>query len=331
MCLLSGPAVFLALPNAGIAQSGECILPIEGPVIVTNGPGEGWHFKGSPSAEAIDLSTGRGTPVCPCKPGTVEFAGVDDSGFGKLVKIRHEDGSVSYYAHLGSIFVRPNQVVGHTTKLGAVNCTGRCTGNHLHFELRSSTEEAESLRHLVTWNSGCPPCDDPSGSADGPSRHIYVVDSFFMDSRDSSARSRVVLRNGQQYIVTVAGSFSLWAPSQWRDDGVCGGTPDGQPLLVSLGKFNGPVGADFEFHFAYPGRSTACQESLAVPTENGALTLSLDGGGSYYNPRPTFARYNREHIYQYSVMGTGTHLIIRLEDNFYIDNYGQFVVNVEEY
>lgn len=87
----------------------------------------------------IDIAAGAGTPVKSLGPGKVIFAGWND-GYGNLIKVQHDNGYTSYYAHLKSYNVRNGQRVGQGTNLGAVNSTGSSTGNHLHFELRRGSQ-----------------------------------------------------------------------------------------------------------------------------------------------------------------------------------------------
>jgi murein DD-endopeptidase MepM/ murein hydrolase activator NlpD len=58
------------------------------------------------------------------------------SGYGLVVKIRHDDGLATMYAHLERASVRPGQWVAKREVLGHAGCTGSCTGEHLHFEVR---------------------------------------------------------------------------------------------------------------------------------------------------------------------------------------------------
>ena len=58
-------------------------------------------------------------------------------GFGKLVKVRHGNGYVSYYGHLSRFAdVRVGDQVGQKQVLGFVGCTGLCTGPHLDFRFK---------------------------------------------------------------------------------------------------------------------------------------------------------------------------------------------------
>ncbi len=87
----------------------------------------------------IDLGAPLGTPVHATGAGTVILASEgENGGYGNLVKIRHDDGTVTLYAHLqaSSLKVRPNQRVEAGAQIAGVNTTGTSTGNHLHFEVR---------------------------------------------------------------------------------------------------------------------------------------------------------------------------------------------------
>jgi len=82
----------------------------------------------------IDLAAPYGSPVRAVTGGTVIEAG-RESGYGIIVKIRHPNGVVTYYAHLSRILVDSGQVKAGQIIAREGN-TGRSTGPHLHFEVR---------------------------------------------------------------------------------------------------------------------------------------------------------------------------------------------------
>jgi murein DD-endopeptidase MepM/ murein hydrolase activator NlpD len=53
--------------------------------------------------------------------------------------IDHGNGWQSLYAHLNEIYVSCGQSLYQGTQVGALGTTGRSSGPHLHFELRSDT------------------------------------------------------------------------------------------------------------------------------------------------------------------------------------------------
>ncbi|MEO0914620.1 MAG: peptidoglycan DD-metalloendopeptidase family protein, partial [Pseudomonadota bacterium] len=83
----------------------------------------------------IDLAGPRGTPILSTAEGVVVFAG-RQSGFGNLIKIRHEFGFETLYAHLNRIHVKVGDRIARGDHIGDMGTTGRSTGVHLHYEVR---------------------------------------------------------------------------------------------------------------------------------------------------------------------------------------------------
>ncbi len=124
-----------------IAGIGGCIPPETGPVgagsfIWPVGATYLSGFDFSPSHLGIDIAAGVGTPVYAADSGTVVYAGWNDSGYGNLVAIDHNNGYKTIYAHLDSIGVRCGDQVYQGTFIGFSGSTGKSTGGHLHFEIR---------------------------------------------------------------------------------------------------------------------------------------------------------------------------------------------------
>lgn len=94
-----------------------------------------WRFH-----SGIDIGAGCGQVVIAAKAGTVSFVSDYDSstGYGNYVKITHDDGNVTLYAHLlpDSIRVKVGDKVVQGEKIASVGTTGTSTGCHLHFEVQ---------------------------------------------------------------------------------------------------------------------------------------------------------------------------------------------------
>ncbi len=62
-------------------------------------------------------------------------------GYGNYVKLEHDDGRFTYYAHLrsGTVAVSAGDRVSCGQKLGEVGSSGYSTGPHLHFEVREAS------------------------------------------------------------------------------------------------------------------------------------------------------------------------------------------------
>ncbi len=86
----------------------------------------------------IDVAAPEGTPILAAADGTVTEANGTDSyggGYGYYVKVQHEGGYVSVYAHASRIAVTAGQVVKKGQVIAYIGSTGRSTGNHLHWEI----------------------------------------------------------------------------------------------------------------------------------------------------------------------------------------------------
>lgn len=109
----------------------EWVWPAEGEV--TSEFGRRW---GRPH-EGLDLANAVGTPVVAATDGEVSFAR-SKSGYGLTVRIDHGDEVETAYSHLSAIEVAPGDTVTAGDRIGAMGCTGSCTGPHVHVEVRRS-------------------------------------------------------------------------------------------------------------------------------------------------------------------------------------------------
>ena len=94
----------------------------------------GFKWRWGRMHEGIDLAGPYGSPVRAVTAGTVIEAG-EESGYGYIVKIQHDNGVVTYYAHLSRILVEGGHVDAGQI-IAKEGDTGHSTGPHLHFEVR---------------------------------------------------------------------------------------------------------------------------------------------------------------------------------------------------
>jgi murein DD-endopeptidase MepM/ murein hydrolase activator NlpD len=95
----------------------------------------------------IDYAARRGTPIVAAGSGRIVYAARMGS-YGNLVKIRHNDGYETRYAHMKSFRrgIHKGKYVKKGQTIGYVGTTGRSTGPHLHFELRKRGRAINPLR-----------------------------------------------------------------------------------------------------------------------------------------------------------------------------------------
>ena len=118
---------FIAQIQAGVQGSSNFIWPTSG--IITQYPA--WYHM------ALDIANPSSPPILASDTGTVVFAGCLNWGYGCHVIIDHANGYQTLYGHLSVISVSPGQAVNQGAQIGNMGSTGRSTGTHLHFEVRS--------------------------------------------------------------------------------------------------------------------------------------------------------------------------------------------------
>jgi murein DD-endopeptidase MepM/ murein hydrolase activator NlpD len=112
-------------------------MPVDSPVRFTSGFGgrndpfgRGWRRH-----EGQDLAGSYGAPILATADGVVTYAGWE-SGYGRLVKIKHDFGIETRYGHLSQIRVNVGDRVSRGDRIGDMGNSGRSTGTHLHYEIR---------------------------------------------------------------------------------------------------------------------------------------------------------------------------------------------------
>lgn len=123
-----------ALPGSRTDSKGFYIWPTTG--VISSGFGGRSVKVGSSNHQGLDIANSDGTDIVAADGGTVIYAQRSSSGYGNLIKIRHDDGSVTYYGHLQEILVEEGEKVAQGQLIGKMGRTGVVTGSHLHFEIR---------------------------------------------------------------------------------------------------------------------------------------------------------------------------------------------------
>lgn len=105
----------------------------------------------------IDYAAPLGTPVWSVADGTVIYRARAGS-FGNLVKVRHNNGYVSYYAHL-SRYAKDLHVGDHVAQkqvIGYVGATGLATGPHVCFRVQKDGHYVNPARLRTGIHSSVP-------------------------------------------------------------------------------------------------------------------------------------------------------------------------------
>lgn len=129
-----------SVSSIGSSSSGY-IWPLNGPV--TSYYGSRWGRTHS----GIDIDGYTGQPIVAAKGGRVVLASYY-SGYGYSVIIDHGGGYATMYAHLSQVGTSKGATVSQGSQIGYVGCTGSCTGDHLHFEVRVNGSPTDPMPFL---------------------------------------------------------------------------------------------------------------------------------------------------------------------------------------
>lgn len=140
-----GPGVSAGDGPAG--GTGRLLRPVNGHLA----SGYGWRvhpvFGGRRLHTGADLAAPSGTPILAAESGVVTSARWR-GGYGNTVTIDHGGGLATLYAHQSRMSVAAGARVRRGQVIGAVGCTGTCTGPHLHLEVRRAGQPVDPLPYL---------------------------------------------------------------------------------------------------------------------------------------------------------------------------------------
>ncbi|MEL6452005.1 MAG: M23 family metallopeptidase [Pseudomonadota bacterium] len=135
------------------AQKAPFATPVKNSFRFTSGFG----FRRDPKTggrrmhNGVDFAASLGTPLYATADGVVTHAGWQ-SGYGRLVKIQHEFGIETRYAHLSKLRVKVGQRVSRGDRIGDMGASGRVTGVHLHYEVRVGGRAVNPMIYIKAAN-----------------------------------------------------------------------------------------------------------------------------------------------------------------------------------
>lgn len=131
------------------AEKAPFALPVHRSFRFTSGYGYRRDPKtgGRRMHNGVDFAGPTGTPLHATADGVVVHAGWL-SGYGKLVKIKHDFGIETRYAHMSRITVKEGQRVSRGDRIGDMGGTGRVTGVHLHYEVRVNGKPVNPMIYI---------------------------------------------------------------------------------------------------------------------------------------------------------------------------------------
>jgi murein DD-endopeptidase MepM/ murein hydrolase activator NlpD len=127
------------IPSRG---TGSFLWPVDGGGRITSGYG----WRSGAFHAGIDVAAAKGTPILASDSGVVVFQGWD-GGYGLSVVIYHGH-YYTRYAHNSQNSVTTGQAVNKGQVIARVGSTGRSTGAHVHFEIRTGSAHGPTINPL---------------------------------------------------------------------------------------------------------------------------------------------------------------------------------------
>ncbi len=125
------------------AEKAPFDIPVKSNFRFTSGFGQRWGRLHA----GTDFAGPIGTPIYATADGVVTHASWS-SGYGRLIKIQHEFGIETRYAHLNAMRVSVGQRVSRGDRIGDMGNSGRSTGPHLHYEVRVGGSPVNPMTYI---------------------------------------------------------------------------------------------------------------------------------------------------------------------------------------
>lgn len=129
-------------PHALARYAGSYDWPLRAGIVSSE-----YGFRRSRMHHGIDIAADLRQPVLASADGVVIFAG-QMSGYGNVIIIQHDQQTVTLYAHNLVNHVGRGQSVRAGDAIALLGSTGRSTGPHVHFEIRTGGRSSDPRRIL---------------------------------------------------------------------------------------------------------------------------------------------------------------------------------------
>ena len=137
----------IAASKVQINYGSGYMWPLDGNYVITSLFGPRNHpITGKYSNHGgTDVRANYGTKIKAARGGVVMTSEYHWS-YGNYVVVVHDNGTSTLYAHMSKRAVKAGQTVTQGQVLGYVGSTGSSTGNHLHYEIRTTNSSGKLVR-----------------------------------------------------------------------------------------------------------------------------------------------------------------------------------------
>jgi murein DD-endopeptidase MepM/ murein hydrolase activator NlpD len=132
--------------NSNPPASGSMIWPVNGPITSPFCESRSWES----CHPGIDIGVPAGTPIRAAAAGRVALMQGEaaSGGYGNFTCVQHTQSLSTCYAHQSRFATSMGASVTQGQIIGYSGCTGRCFGDHLHFEVRVNGSVVNPMNYL---------------------------------------------------------------------------------------------------------------------------------------------------------------------------------------
>lgn len=106
-------------------------MPTKGTIISKFGPKEGGLYN-----DGIVIKANLASDVVASESGTIAYVGNQIKGYGNLIIVKHQNGWITAYGHLGKILAKIGSTVSQGKKIAEVGQSGNAKITQLYFSIR---------------------------------------------------------------------------------------------------------------------------------------------------------------------------------------------------
>lgn len=154
----------------------------------------------APTVNAYRTSGGdRDVPIIATRDGVVVLATENIKGYGKYIKIQHDNGMYSGYGHIKKILVSNGQAVKQGDVIAIMGNEGVSTGKHLHFEIFTDANTRVNPLDYVSQIDSRPVASNgkfTSGSGNRQSVCLTLKNSGYSDSGIAALLGNIQAESG---------------------------------------------------------------------------------------------------------------------------------------
>lgn len=145
------PGIDITGKSKGLIEGKDAVAAKDGKVIYADW--QEYKYR-EEKGKRIPITDENGTPIPDEK-----------KGYGKVVIVDHEDGTVTAYGHLKDFNVKQGDRVKQGDVVGPIDNTGNSDGHHLHFEIREYNpgSDVSSLWKALKYSKPVNPFDPNKG------------------------------------------------------------------------------------------------------------------------------------------------------------------------